>query len=154
MNTYDYINRIVITLPLNGLRGYVDNTLPSRRYAITMILRVRRNFFEITTFPNTEHLPDPDLGRGAHRRRPSWHAPTEPSTSSRPRRHTRTPPPCRPGCIRALSLSHASPLRGRGRGPATTDAGRALPGGLLRRRRGRGGGRGGLDEMMVYFSPH
>ena len=25
-----------------GLRGYVDNTLPSRCYAITMILRVRR----------------------------------------------------------------------------------------------------------------
>ena len=35
-----------------GLRGYVDNTLPSRCYAITMILRVRRKFFEITTFPN------------------------------------------------------------------------------------------------------
>ena len=28
-----------------GLRGYVDNTLPSRCYAITMILRVRRIFF-------------------------------------------------------------------------------------------------------------
>ena len=36
-----------------GLRGYVDNTLPSRCYAITMILRVHRNFFEITTFPNS-----------------------------------------------------------------------------------------------------
>ena len=36
-----------------GLRGYVDNTLPSRCYAITMILRVRRKFFEITTFPNS-----------------------------------------------------------------------------------------------------
>ena len=36
-----------------GLRGYVDNTLPSRCYAITMILRVRRKFFEITMFPNT-----------------------------------------------------------------------------------------------------
>ena len=35
-----------------GLQGYVDNTLPSRCYAITMILCVRRNFFEITTFPN------------------------------------------------------------------------------------------------------
>ena len=30
----------------------MDNTLSSRCYAITMILRVRRNFFEITTFPN------------------------------------------------------------------------------------------------------
>ena len=36
-----------------GLRGYVDNTLPSRCYAITMILRVRRKLFEITTFPNS-----------------------------------------------------------------------------------------------------
>ena len=36
-----------------GLRGYVDNTLPSRCYAITMILRVHRKFFEITTFPNS-----------------------------------------------------------------------------------------------------
>ena len=36
-----------------GLQGYVDNTLPSRCYAITMILRVRRKFFEITTFPNS-----------------------------------------------------------------------------------------------------
>ena len=53
MKTYDYINRVVITLPLDGLQGYVDNTLPSRCYAITMILRVRRNFFEITTFPNS-----------------------------------------------------------------------------------------------------
>ena len=35
------------------LRGYVDNTLSSRYYAITMILRVRRNFFEITMFPNS-----------------------------------------------------------------------------------------------------
>ena len=35
MKTYDYINRVVITLPL------------------TMILRVRRNFFEISMFPNS-----------------------------------------------------------------------------------------------------
>ena len=53
VKTYDYINCVVITLPLNGLRGYVDNTLPSRCYAITMILRVRRKFFEITMFPNS-----------------------------------------------------------------------------------------------------
>ena len=45
MKTYDYINRVVIMLPLNGLRGYVDNTLSSRCYVITMILRVRRIFF-------------------------------------------------------------------------------------------------------------
>ena len=36
-----------------GLRGYVDNTLPSHCYAITMILHVCRNFFQITTFPNS-----------------------------------------------------------------------------------------------------
>ena len=30
----------------------MDNTLPSCCYAITMIFRVRMNFFEITTFPN------------------------------------------------------------------------------------------------------
>ena len=53
VKTYDYINRVVITLPLNGLRRYVDNTLPSRCYSITMILRVHRKFFEITTFPNS-----------------------------------------------------------------------------------------------------
>ena len=52
MKTYDYINRVVITLPLTVYEGTWTNTLPSRCYAITMILRVRRNFFEITTFPN------------------------------------------------------------------------------------------------------
>ena len=39
--------------PTFGLRGYVDYTLPSHCYAITMILRVRRKFIEITTFPNS-----------------------------------------------------------------------------------------------------
>ena len=39
-----------------SLRGYVENTLPSRYYAITMILRVRRKFFEITMFPNTDFV--------------------------------------------------------------------------------------------------
>ena len=52
MKTYDYINRVVITLPLTVYEGTWTNTLPSRCYIITMILRVRRNFFEITTFPN------------------------------------------------------------------------------------------------------
>ena len=53
MKTYDYINRIVLTLPLTVYEGTWTNTLPSRCYTITMILRVRRNFFEITTFPNS-----------------------------------------------------------------------------------------------------
>ena len=51
---YDYINRVVIMLPLMVYEGTWTNTLPSRCYAITMILRVRRKFFEITTFPNTD----------------------------------------------------------------------------------------------------
>ena len=34
-----------------NLQGYVDHTLPSL-LCITMILRVRRKFFEIITFPN------------------------------------------------------------------------------------------------------
>ena len=52
MKTYDYINRVVLTLPLTVYEGTWTNTLPSHCYAITMILRVRRKFFEITTFPN------------------------------------------------------------------------------------------------------
>ena len=51
MKTYDYINRVVITLPLTVYEG--TWTTPSRSLlCITMILRVRRNFFEITAFPN------------------------------------------------------------------------------------------------------
>ena len=53
MKTYDYINRVVLTLPLTVYEGTCTNTLPSHCYAITMILRVRRKFFEITTFPNS-----------------------------------------------------------------------------------------------------
>ena len=53
MKTYDYINRVVITLPLTVYEGMWTTIFPSRCYTITMILRVRRNFFEITTFPNS-----------------------------------------------------------------------------------------------------
>ena len=35
-----------------GLRGYVDEHCPLSLLCITMILRVRRKYFEITTFPN------------------------------------------------------------------------------------------------------
>ena len=42
VKTYDYINRVVLTLPLS--------VSPLSLLCITMILRVRRNFFEITTF--------------------------------------------------------------------------------------------------------
>ena len=65
VKTYDYINRVLITLLLTVYEGTWTNTLPSRCYAITMILRVRRKFFEITTFPN---IPRSDLG-GRWRRR-------------------------------------------------------------------------------------
>ena len=36
-----------------GLRGYMDEHSPLSLLCITMILRVRRNFFEIATFPNS-----------------------------------------------------------------------------------------------------
>ena len=44
VKTHDYINRVVIMLPLSDLQGYED-TLPLSLLCITMILRVRRNFF-------------------------------------------------------------------------------------------------------------
>ena len=47
------INHIVITLPLTVYEGTWTYTLPSRCYAITMILCVCRKFFDITTFPNS-----------------------------------------------------------------------------------------------------
>ena len=56
VKTYDYINRVVLTLPLSDLQGYEDTLHLSLLY-ITMILRVRRNFFEITTFPNKTYGP-------------------------------------------------------------------------------------------------
>ena len=51
MKTYDYINRIVITLPLMVYEGTWTYTLPSRCYAITMILRVRRKFLKLLRSP-------------------------------------------------------------------------------------------------------
>ena len=47
VKTYDYINRVVLTLPLLIYEGTLS------LLCITMILCVRTNFFEITTFPNT-----------------------------------------------------------------------------------------------------
>ena len=55
MKTYDYINRVVITLPLTGYEGTWTTLSPLSLLYITMILRVHRNFFEITAFPN-KHL--------------------------------------------------------------------------------------------------
>ena len=52
VKTYDYINRVVITLALSVCER-TWTTLSPLLLCITMILRVRRNFFEITTFPNS-----------------------------------------------------------------------------------------------------
>ena len=54
METYDYINQVNASVV--DLQGYVDHTLPLSLLCITMILRVRRNFFEITAFPNIMHI--------------------------------------------------------------------------------------------------
>ena len=50
---YDYINRVVLTLPLSVYEGTWTHS-PLSLLCITMILRVHRNFFEITTFPNSD----------------------------------------------------------------------------------------------------
>ena len=52
MKTYDYINRVVLTLPLSVYEGTWTHSLLLLLYII-MILCVRRNFFEITAFPNS-----------------------------------------------------------------------------------------------------
>ena len=51
MKTYDYINRVVLTLPLSVYESAWTYS-PLSFLCITMILHVRRNFLEITTFPN------------------------------------------------------------------------------------------------------
>ena len=51
MKTYDYINHVVLTLPLSVYEGTWTHS-PLSLLCITMILHVRRKFFEITTFPN------------------------------------------------------------------------------------------------------
>ena len=53
VKTYDYINRVVLTLPLSVYEG-TWTTLSLSLLCITMILRVRRNVFEITTFSNSK----------------------------------------------------------------------------------------------------
>ena len=51
VKTYDYINRVVLTFRFRSTRVRGQHS-PLSLLCITMILRVRRNFFEITTFPN------------------------------------------------------------------------------------------------------
>ena len=48
VKTYDYINRVVLTLPLS----VYEDTWTTLSLLVAMILCVRRNFFETTTFPN------------------------------------------------------------------------------------------------------
>ena len=48
---FDYINHVIKTLPLSVYEGTWTHSHLSF-LCITMILRVRRIFFEITTFPN------------------------------------------------------------------------------------------------------
>ena len=52
VKVYDYINRIDKRFCLAIFKGYED-TLSLSLLCITMILRVRRIFFEITAFPNS-----------------------------------------------------------------------------------------------------
>ena len=52
MKTYDYINRVVLMLPLSVYEG-TWMILSPLVAIITMILRVRRIFFEIITLPNS-----------------------------------------------------------------------------------------------------
>ena len=53
MKTYNYINRVVLTLPLSVYEGTWTHS-PLSLLCITMILHVRRNFFEITMLPNNQ----------------------------------------------------------------------------------------------------
>ena len=55
VKTYDYIIRVVLTLSLSVYEGTWTHS-PRSLLCITMILRVRRNFCEITTFPNTFYI--------------------------------------------------------------------------------------------------
>ena len=52
VKTFDYINRVVLMLPLSVYEGTLTHS-PRSLLCITMILRVRRNFFEMTVFPNS-----------------------------------------------------------------------------------------------------
>ena len=53
VKTYDYINRVVLMLSLTVYEGTWTYTLPSRCYAITMNLRVRRIFLKLLRSPTT-----------------------------------------------------------------------------------------------------
>ena len=54
VKTYDYINRVVLTLPLSVYEGTWTHS-PLSLLCITMILRVRRNFFGNYYVPQQWH---------------------------------------------------------------------------------------------------
>ena len=56
VRTYDYINCVVLTLPLSVYEGTWTHS-PLSLLCITMILCARRIFFEITTFPTVASEP-------------------------------------------------------------------------------------------------
>ena len=56
VKAYDYINCVVVTLPLSVYEGMWTHS-PLSLLCITMIMCVRRKFFEITTFPNIAFSP-------------------------------------------------------------------------------------------------
>ena len=57
MKTYDYINRVVITLPLTVYEGTWTTLSPLVAMRVRVrrkfFERVRRKFFEFTTYPNS-----------------------------------------------------------------------------------------------------
>ena len=56
VKTYDYINRVVLTLPLSVYEG-TWKTLSLSLLCITMILRVRRNFLKLLRSPTVASEP-------------------------------------------------------------------------------------------------
>ena len=63
--TFDYINRVTKRFCFRSMRVRGQHS-PLSLLCITMILRVRRIFLEITMFPNTHE--------GGGRTWPPWHA--------------------------------------------------------------------------------
>ena len=57
VKTYDYINHVVITLPLSVYEDTWTHS-PLSLLCITMILRVRRNFFKLLLSPIVVSEPD------------------------------------------------------------------------------------------------
>ena len=56
VKTYDYINRVVIMLPLTVYEG-MWTILSPLVAMLTMILRVRRNFLKLLRFPTVASEP-------------------------------------------------------------------------------------------------